>query len=61
MNSIMPPPELFLTSQNGELKPSIFNWLDGIDRSVFVSKISKMLKIVSKTLLIVLISIHLFL
>ena len=57
----MPPPELFLPSRNGELKPSIFNWLDGTDRSVFVSKISKMLKIVSKTLLIVLISIHLFL
>ena len=28
-NSIIPPPELFLLRRNGELKPSIANWLEG--------------------------------
>ena len=37
----MPPCELFLSSQNGELKPSIANWLEGKEGSTFVSETSK--------------------
>ena len=39
---MIPPPELFLSSRNGELKSSIVNWLDGNGGSTFVSEISKM-------------------
>ena len=38
----MPPPELFLSSQNGELKASIANWFEGKDGTTFVSEMSKM-------------------
>ena len=41
-NSIIPPPELFLSSWNGTLKPFIANWLEGKDGSTFVSETSKM-------------------
>ena len=41
-NIIIPPPELFLSSRNGDLKPSIANWLEGNEGSTFVSEISKM-------------------
>ena len=41
-NSIIPPPELFLSSRSGEIKPFIANWLEGNERSTFVSEISKM-------------------
>ena len=30
-NSVIPPPELFLSSRKGTLKPSIANWLEGKD------------------------------
>lgn len=36
------PPELFLSSLNGELKPSIANWLDRKDGPTFASEMSKM-------------------
>ena len=42
INNIMPPPQSFLSSQDGELKPSLPNWLNGKDESTFVSEITKM-------------------
>ena len=44
-NFMIPPPELFLSSRNGELKSSIVNWLDGNGGSTFASEISKMLNL----------------
>ena len=41
-NSVITPPELFLSSRKGTLKPSIANWLEGKDSSTFVSETSKM-------------------
>ena len=41
-NSMIPPPKLFLSSQNGELKNSIANWLERKKRSPFVSEITKL-------------------
>ena len=41
-NSIILPPELFLSSRNGTLKHFNANWLEGKDGSFFVSETSKM-------------------
>ena len=41
-NNIIPPPELFLSSRNGTIKPFIANWFEGKDGSTFVSETSKM-------------------
>ena len=40
-NRIIPPPELFLSSQIGELKASITNCFEGKDGSTLVSEMSK--------------------
>ena len=42
-NSIIPPPELFLSIRNGRLKPSIGHWLKGKDGSTFVLETSKIM------------------
>ena len=41
-NSIIPPPELFLSSRNEERKLLTANYLEGKDGSTLVSEISKM-------------------
>ena len=41
-NSIIPPPELFLSSRNGEVKPCFAIWIEGNEGCNFVSEISKM-------------------